>query len=87
LKQQPEPSEFVYEAFKHCKAIAASGAGVGLLATALAGQFSEPEESGKVPSVDKGVVSSRDGSIKNVAAAFIESIAQHRHWERENSKN
>ncbi len=86
LKQQAEPHEFVYEAYKHCKAIAASGAGVGLLATSLAGKFSEPESSGKEAAVNEGVVSSRDASISNVATAFIEAIAQHRHWERENSK-
>ena len=34
----------------------------------------------------KGVVSGRDASIGKVSAALIEAIAQHRHWERENSK-
>ena len=83
LSQQAEPYEFVYEAYKHCKAIAASGAGVELLATALGGQFSETEGSGKEVAANAGVVSSRDSSV---AAAFIKAIAQHRHWERENSK-
>lgn len=37
LMQQAEASEFVNEAFKHCKAIAANGAGIELLASALRG--------------------------------------------------
>ncbi|MEO8435713.1 MAG: catalase [Pyrinomonadaceae bacterium] len=86
LKQIPEATEFVSEAYKHCKAIAATGAGVGLLATAFAGQFSEKSASGTEVQVDRGVVSSRDAAISKVGAAFIEAIAQHRHWERENSK-
>jgi catalase len=85
LKQEAEAAEFVNEAYKHCKAIAASGAGVGFLATSLAGKFNEPEESGNQASVNEGVVSSRDAAISNVAKSFIEAIAQHRHWERENS--
>lgn len=35
---------------------------------------------------NEGVVSSRDAAIGDVATAFISAIAQHRHWERENSK-
>jgi len=86
LKQVAEASEFVSEAYKHCKAIAASGAGVGLLATAIAGQFGEKDASGTQIQVDRGVVSSREATISKVAPAFIKAIAQHRHWERENSK-
>jgi catalase len=86
LTAQPEASEFVAEAYKHCKAIAAVGAGVGLLANSLPGKFSEMEASGKQTAVIEGVVSSRDAAIDNVAAAFIKAIAQHRHWERENAQ-
>jgi catalase len=86
LKGQPEASEFVSEAYKHCKAIAASGAGVGLLATAITGKFTEKEASGKQVAADGGVVSSRDAAVGDVAKTFITAIARHRHWERENSK-
>jgi len=86
LRQEAEAHEFVSEAYKHCKAIAASGSGVRLLATSLARQFSEEEAPGKQVAVNQGVVSGRDASIGNVANAFIKAIAQHRHWERENSK-
>jgi catalase len=86
LLREPEAGEFVSEAYKHCKAIAASGAGVGLLATSLARQFDETAEAREEVIVDKGVVSSRDASIGSVAKAFIDAIAQHRHWEREDSR-
>jgi catalase len=86
LTGQAEASEFVSEAYKHCKAIAASGAGVRLLATAISGNFSEKEESGNQVAADRGVVSSRDAAVSDVARTFITAIAQHRHWERENSK-
>jgi catalase len=85
LKQLAEAREFVYEAYKHCKSIAASGEGVGLLANSLAGKFIEPDAAGTQPDVTGGVVSGRDASITKVASAFINAIAQHRHWERENS--
>jgi hypothetical protein len=59
---------------------------VGLLATSLARQFDETAEAREKVIVDKGVVSSRDASIGSVAKAFIDAIAQHRHWEREDSR-
>ncbi len=86
LMEQAEALEFVSEAFKHCKAIAATGAGVGLLATSLARQFSETEAAGEQVADSKGVVSSRDAAIGQMATAFVKAIAQHRHWERENGK-
>ncbi len=83
LSKQDEAGEFVSEAYKHCKTIAASGAGVGLLATALVGKFSESDDVGDGVAVNDGVVTSREGSIKGLADAFVAAIALHRHWERE----
>ena len=83
LKAEPEASNFVAEAYKHCKAIAAAGAGVGLLAVWLGEKFSEANTTGKLVGEDKGVVTSRGPAGGNLAAAFINAIAQHRHWERE----
>jgi catalase len=82
LSAEKDAAEFLTEAYKHCKTIAASGAGVGLLATSLAGDFTESEADEAV-AVDKGVVTSRAGTIKEVAEAFVSAIALHRHWERE----
>ena len=34
---------------------------------------------------NEGVITSREAATDNFAQAFIEAIAQHRHWEREKS--
>lgn len=85
LKKQDEASEFVNEAFKHCKAIAASGFGVGFLAKSLGGKFGETNTTGKLIAANEGVVTSRGPVTANFTTEFIQAIAQHRHWERENS--
>jgi catalase len=84
LKQQKDAHEFVGEAYKHCKAIAASGGGVELLVAAIAGQSGQ-DDGGKRVRVKDGLVTSRDAAPADLAAAFIEAIAQHRHWAREKS--
>ncbi|MFN2498268.1 MAG: catalase [Pyrinomonadaceae bacterium] len=86
LKQQDESQEFVKEAFKHCKTIAASGAGVGLLAKSLGDKFSEANSTGELIAADEGVVTSRGPITGNFSTEFIQAMAKHRHWERENSK-
>lgn len=85
LSRQQDVGEFLLEAYKHCKTIGASGAGVGLLATALADKFKESDDGGDEVAINEGVVTTRDGAIKNVAAAFIKAMALHRHWEREST--
>ena len=67
-------------AVRHC---AKSPGVLRLLATSLAGDFTESNEAGDRIAVDKGVVTSRAGSIKDLAEAFVSAIALHRHWERE----
>jgi catalase len=60
---------FVREAYKHCKAIAASGTGPALLEAA---------------GIDtRDVVTRREGVNTGMAGAFIQAIAQHRDWSRE----
>jgi catalase len=85
LLRQPEAAEFVREAYKHCKAIAASDAGAQLLGSALGVQFTDDASKKSVMS-SLGVVTSRGASVNSLAKAFIEAIARHRHWERENSE-
>jgi catalase len=87
LTQEAEASEFVNEAHKHCKPIAASGAGVGLLAKSLGQKFSEGNTTGKLIASDQGVVTSRGPLTANFTAEFVKAIAQHRHWERENRQD
>jgi catalase len=83
LKAEAEAGEFVREAHKHCKAIAASGAGVGFLVSSLGVLFNERASAEKQIEINEGVVSSRNAATKNLAKAFIEAIAHDRHWERE----
>jgi catalase len=74
---------FVAEAYKHCKALAATGAGAGLLPGAAAdGDGSRPARAGKAPQ-DEAVIVGDDGEVGAVAERFIEAIGRHRNWERE----
>ncbi|HET6850949.1 MAG TPA: catalase-related domain-containing protein, partial [Pyrinomonadaceae bacterium] len=86
LQAEHESLNFLSEAYRHCKTIAASGAGVELLAKAgLPVPVQEDAENGSAreDSADPGVVTSRDGNTIALAENFILSIARHRHWERE----
>lgn len=85
LKRCQGTNEFVKEAFKHCKTIAASGSGVGFLAQSLGEKFSESNTTGNLVAAVDGMVTSRGPVTANFTAEFIKAIAQHRHWERENS--
>ena len=86
LMQQAEAQEFIREAYKHCKTIAATGAGVGVVARSLREEFGETDTSEEQVASNMGVVTSRAATISSVATAFIQAITQHRHWERENSE-
>ena len=83
LKKDEDALQFVKEAYKHCKALAATSEGMELLKEANIKGINLPEN-GKKMTTDKGVVVSRDASdIKQVAKEFVNAIAQHRHWMRE----
>jgi catalase len=71
LTAEPRAVEFVAEAYKHCKAIGATGEGRALLQSAGIGLK------------DRGVVLGKDADVSGVAGKFIQAVAQHRHWERE----
>ncbi len=81
LLDEDEAPVFVKEAWQHCKAIAAQGAGINLLTASL------PPKAGDAKPEDgvalDGVVTSRDAQSGKLANAFITAIAQHRHWNRE----
>jgi catalase len=77
-------SNFVNEAYQHCKTIAASGAGVELLESA--GVIRQPtgaSKSANGSSAQAGVLTTRGDDVARIAAAFVKGIGQHRHWERE----
>ncbi len=84
LLRTPKASMFTHEAYLHCKPIAATGAGVNVLQSAMSllGLHKSMDKSGDVPS-DEGIVVARQASAKQVAARFIKAMEPHRHWARE----
>ena len=76
LAGEPDAIEFVNEAFRHCKAIAGSGAGVNFL---------KEETYVRKANDDKAVILSDNGA-KDAAKSFINAIAEHRNWERETAR-
>jgi catalase len=85
LKGEANALHFVNEAYKHCKAIAASGAGVDVLRASYLSteKLPEPTTGGRQVVAEEGVIISREAQADGVAAKFIEAIARHRHWSRE----
>ncbi|MDW7732917.1 MAG: catalase [Methanolobus sp.] len=83
LKMEGDAIHFINEAFRHCKAIGATGEGVDLL---MSSDIKGIEFAGDGTDLmsDKGVVTVRSqGDDGGFNKAFIEAIAQHRHWDRE----
>lgn len=68
LNAEADAFHFVNEAYRHCKAIAATGEGAKFVGRTFAGQAQ----------ADAGVILGN-----KVAADFIAALAQHRNWERE----
>lgn len=77
LKEVSEAIHFIDEAYKHCKAVAADGAGVNLLQMTHAWMKIHKENKEDKEHVAHGVLLNRP------ANEFIHAIAQHRFWERE----
>jgi catalase len=75
LQADPAALEFVFEAYKHCKVIAAAGAGAALLEAA---NVSPAKSKAK----DAGIVVS-EGANDKMMASFVAAIAKHRIWDRE----
>jgi catalase len=85
LKGEANALHFIHEAYKHCKPIAVTGAGIELLrASYLSTEtLSESNDGENQIIASEGVIIGRDAQVGNVAAEFIHAIAQHRHWSRE----
>jgi catalase len=81
---------FVKEAYLHCKAIAATDAGIDFLMaahlaqdkTAVSHAEGVQSNEGTLLFADEGIITSR-GEKESMPARFIKAIAQHRHWARE----
>jgi catalase len=85
LKGEAKALHFIAEAYQHCKAIAATGAGLEFLRASGLGVDNLPGADGGSNQViaDEGVIISRQPQADRVAAEFIKAIAHHRHWSRE----
>ena len=76
LAAEPDAIEFVNEAYRHCKAIAGSGAGVNFL----------KEETYVGKAEDDNAIILGDAGAKDAAQNFINAIAAHRNWDREKAR-
>jgi catalase len=84
LKDVPEVFEFINEAYKHCKTIAADGEGGEILRLAgLSVGTPSNGSNGEDQMSDSGVLVGSNGDVKGLAGEFIRAIAMHRHWDRE----
>ena len=85
LQGEGDALHFINEAYKHCKAIAATGAGIELLRVSYVGTeiIPEPNAEGNQLAAEEGVIIGHDADVGDVAAKFIHAIALHRHWNRE----
>jgi catalase len=81
LKNEAPAIEFLQDAFKHYKAIGATGAGVKLLDAAGITNAKPHPEAGPDADPQAGVVTANTGGRK-FAADFVAAIAAHRHWNR-----
>ncbi len=82
LTNEPGATLFINEAYRHCKAIAATGEGVDLLQSTFAGK--KINDSGKKENkslANLGIITSNE--VSKTITDFIKAIAQHRFWERE----
>jgi len=84
LMQENESTNFVLEAYRHCKTIGAAGAGAELLRAAglpLPAMTNGSNGEDAEPGVVVG-----NGDIATLAAGFIEAMRLHRHWGRESTE-
>ena len=81
LTDEPDAIYFINEAFKHCKAIAADGAGAYLLDLTAAGTKIRDENKAEKEHMAFGILINRNSK------EFINAIANHRFWEREKAGN
>jgi catalase len=70
LAEERDAVDWIAEAYRHCKPIAASEEGVELLRLANAGLEAE------------GVLATGEAATEEFAATFVAAIARHRYWER-----
>ncbi|KQX15327.1 catalase [Flavobacterium sp. Root420] len=75
LAQNEDVLEFLNDAYKHCKVIGADGEAIGIL--------SETPFASKLNNDDSGIILYTDPATEAFALDFINAMASHRIWERE----
>ncbi|QOG01312.1 catalase [Flavobacterium sp. MDT1-60] len=75
LAQNDDVLEFLNDAYKHCKVIGADGQAIGIL--------SETPFASKLNNDDSGIILYSDAATETFALDFINAMANHRIWERE----
>ena len=75
LVQNDDVQEFLNDAYKHCKVIGADGQAIGTL--------SETPFASKLNNDDSGIILYSDAATETFALDFINAMASHRVWERE----
>jgi len=81
LTKQGDAIHFINEAFRHCKAIGALTDGIDVLRISQLPALEFATHDKPIVS-DKGVVTGSGASAEGFATAFIDALAQHRHWDR-----
>jgi catalase len=75
LKNNKDVVEFINDAFKHCKYIAAEKEGVQVLASTNAMKDND--------AADAGVLTVDNVASKELGGLFVKALGTHRYWERE----
>ncbi|HQY53504.1 MAG TPA: catalase HPII [Ignavibacteria bacterium] len=87
LSKNADAVHFINEAYKHYKAIAADNHGIELIKSSnIIGKMNDENSELKNPA-EMGVIINSNGYSKNFIKDFIDSIAQHRFWQREDKNN
>ncbi len=82
LVKQGDVREFIDEAYKHAKTIAATGEGVEVLAASQVGQMLGIKVGAASGQFAKGVLTGSAAEAQTLAQQFVTTVAQHRHWGR-----
>ena len=77
LLNEPDAIHFINEAYRHCKAIGASGEGKDLVRASFVGN--SLKDGTDIP----GVLQAEAAVDSDFMAAYTNAVAQHRFWERE----
>ena len=73
---------FVNQAYKHCKAIGATGEGVDFIQSTFVGK-KLAESMGANSTAGEGVIINNGDDVSKTVNDFIKAVAQHRFWQRE----